>query len=182
MIILFKTDGLILKKKAYLQSSSIPPLVNRAASQYISLLTVPSIIDHCLQGCLNFEVLRQRHFGRPSSPLDPSSYDRLREGAGTRLNSNNSTGSRLQPLRGDPDNLLPEGTNAPQRLGLPDRPGRRTIVPLSFSTATKTMHSPWVHLWSSGTAPIEHESPGVPDLQQLRRPHPGLPPPHWSGR
>ncbi len=37
----------------------------------------------------------------------------------------------MQPLRGDPDNLLPEGTNATDkastpRLGPPDRPGRRT--------------------------------------------------------
>ncbi len=41
------------------------------------------------------------------------------------------TGSRLQSFRGDPDNLLTEGTNATDKAStqgqaLPDRPGRRT--------------------------------------------------------
>ncbi len=37
-------------------------------------------------------------------------------------------GSRLEPLRGDPDNLLPEGTNATDKASTPKDERNATLV------------------------------------------------------
>ncbi len=37
-------------------------------------------------------------------------------------------GSRLEPLRGDPDNLLPEGTNATDKTSTPKEERNATLI------------------------------------------------------
>ncbi len=37
-------------------------------------------------------------------------------------------GSRLQPLRGDPDNLLPEGTDATDKASTPKEERNATLI------------------------------------------------------
>ncbi len=52
-----------------------------------------------------------------------------------------STGSRLQPLRGDPDNLLPEGTNATDKAGTPKARSTRPARAKDYACGYRRHHA-----------------------------------------